>query len=421
VPTASRLLCGLALGLLLWRPVARADAPLPPGLAHFPVSDASTAQPVPVPPPLLGGASIDVSLSDSTGLNALNYSNSASLILEPSWAVGRLWLRDSPFESLSINGRWVLSRDFAGYDPAAVLPGSDHGPAVPCANLTPNNQGTVIATDQTVPRCSYPNSYRFEPGDLSISVTNPGIYRIPKANISINPSIRVTLPFSYQSQYATIITILQAAIGLNRTFFDGRLSVGYSFSATKFFNRSITPVIQAASGDLTGFVTPQYSAADVASNTAAFYADQGNASPPGGFNSSWSISDVFTIGYHPIRHLRFGLTYIISDAFSYTASCASGSYAGVSTNPCTNSQAVASATGTGQVYSQDIRDSQIFWLSATYDLNEWVSFYLSWVNASPLRMPNNAVYEPFITTDYNAFTNVSLGATFSLGAVDESH
>ena len=313
----------------------------------------------------------------------------------------------------------MLTDDLAGFDPSAINPDSNHGEAQPCSNLQTTQQGTVNVSDSTVKRCSYPQTYRPLPGDLSFSISNPGIYKIPVLGASrINPSIqRVVVPLSYQSQYATLITSLQGAVGFSRSFFHDKFSIGYSFGATKYFDRSNSPVAQASAPPLTGFAANNYGAnsAEVTQNNAAFYASDANVSSLG-FNSSYSFSHVFSIGYNPIKRLSFSLLYILSDSFSYGAPCGVQDIEGVSTNPCANANTVAGGKGTTSV---DIHDSQIFWLSANYQFTSWVGVSLAWVNASPLRTAANITYQPFISTNYDAYTNITLGATFSLGHDEE--
>jgi hypothetical protein len=384
-----------------------------------------------IPQPKLAGFSLDLSFSDGTALNAENYSNGLSLLLEPNWAVGLQYLKNTPFKTLNIGAKFSVGRALAGYDPSSVTPDNGTGPLGTCSNVAINSAGSV--DPGSISRCNTgPNNYRFEPSDLSFTIATPGIYKIPLADVRLNPSVRVTVPLSYQSRYASIITVLQAAIGAGRSFLNDKISVGYSFSFSKYFDRYATPQIQTTTApNAAGLVTNNYDNNAVTSNNAGFYANEANASPPGGFNSSYGFSNVFNVGYQPIKKLSFSVTYVLSSSFSYAGNCGDGTYGGVTTNPCANANAVAQSSSSSYFSNAaqngwkqgtagiNIRDSQTFVLSASYDVTNWASVFLQWVNASPLRDQANNVYQPFISTNYNAFTNVSLGASFSLGHGDE--
>lgn len=384
-----------------------------------------------IPQPKLGGFTMDLSFSDSTALNAENYSNGLGLTLSPAWAVGSKFLKNTPFKALNISGRFSIGRSLAGYDPTGVTPDNGIAPLGTCSDVKTNTNGTV--DPNSINRCQLPaNNYRFEPSDLLITVSNPGIYKIPVADVRINPSVRLTVPFSYTSRYATLQAALQAAVGASRTFLDNKLSVSYSFSFSKNFHKYATPTLQTRSPEGNGgLISPGYDAASVASNDVAFYANASATSPAGGFNTSYGFSNVFNVGYQILPKLGVSATYVIGSSFSYAGACATGTYGGVTTNPCDNADKVAQSSSINSSYSQasragwregtagiNIRDSQTFVFGASYDATNWASVYLQWVNSSPLRAPNNTLYQPFISTNYNAFTSVSLGASFSLGNPD---
>ena len=118
---------------------------------------------------------------------------------------------------------------------------------------------------------------------------------------------------------------------------------------------------------------------------------------------------------------KLGVTagYVIGSSFSYAGACGLVSYNGVTTDPCANAESVAQSGWHQSSGGIDIRDSQTFLLSASYDVTNWASLYLQWVTAGPLRDQANNLYQPFISTNYNAFTNISLGFTVSIGHGDD--
>src|SRR6185503_14927247 len=125
--------------------------------------------------------------------------NSIYQLFEPSWSLGKVaFPKASPFSRLSIGMRWPLTYTLAGYDPTAVTPDNSHGTPTPCSDLTPSENGSINASQ--VQRCPYSNTYRATPGDLSITVSNPGIVTIPAVGVRFNPGIRFTVPLSYESR-----------------------------------------------------------------------------------------------------------------------------------------------------------------------------------------------------------------------------
>jgi len=60
------------------------------------------------------------------------------------------------------------------------------------------------------------------------------------------------------------------------------------------------------------------------------------------------------------------------------------------------------------------RDAQWFWLTASYQINDWLGASIALITISPQRKPDGSLRQPFISTDYNAFSQVSFGLTLSI-------
>jgi len=400
-----------------------ASAQMAPPVPATPAS----AAPTPDAPPRFKGFSLDYSVSDSTGLNAVNYNNSLSQLFEPKWSLGKvLFPSTSRFSKLAIAARLPLNYTFAGYDPAALASNSDHGTPVPCSNLTPSSNGTVDPNQ--VQRCTYNNTYRPTLGDLTVAISNPGLFTIPGIDVKVNPGLRVTIPLSYESRYATMNFAVQGSLGVGRTFFDKKLSVGYSFGATKYSYQYTAATIQTQAPEATdGFIAGGYHMSDINDATASFYSDPGRAGSGAALNSSFAFSHGLTVGYNFSEKLNLSLLYMISNSFAYEASgCGTGSYGGVQTDPCANAEAVAHAsrgTANGTLtsgWSDSVggrahRDSQIFSASLSYQFTDWVGVSASWATFSPLRYADNSFRQPFVSTNYDSFSSLSVGATFSMG------
>jgi hypothetical protein len=375
------------------------------------------------------GIDANLSISEDSGINALNYSNDLAFFLDATWTPARAIpsLRDDPnFSRLQLKASWGVIQYLTGFSSAAVIPDNSHGEPTTCSNLTPNSQALVLVSDQSVQRCNYPNTYRPLVRNLDVSVSVPNVYEIPRAKISLAPALHVIVPLSLQSQYATLVTAVQAVMGFSRSFLYDSLTLSYAIAGTRYFNQYKNPQVQTVGPDLSGAVAPGYSASEVAANNASFYSATANQTSPGGFNAEWAMSNSISLSYQATTWLAVQASYTLSSSFSYVGACPNVNV-GVVTNPCANANAVAQSTAINPNYNvasqlgwvqgiagRDITDSQIFRLGLTANITEWAGLDLTWVNFSPLRTAANIVYNPFISTDYNAFTYISLGLNVNL-------
>ncbi len=367
-----------------------------------------------------GGFTIDYSISDSSTLNTLNYSNGLANYFEPAWAVGARYLKGTPFSKLSVSARVVLTDWLASYDPSTVTPGSDLGYAPRCSDIQQSSAG--VTDPNSVQRCPTSANHRWLLDDTWLVLSDPGVYTIPGANIKVSPTVKLVLPTSLASQYATLRLTTGASVGLSRTFLGDKLKVGFTFGASKNFHGSTAPQLDSSGAPVSnGSVTGNYQLSDVTSDSADFYLDPSRQTP-GGLNASWGMSEMLGLGYSPLKKLSFSALYVLLHSFSYDAT-ASGCLVeagGTMVDSCQNANDVAkSSNGVGTSGGVSISDTQVFWVTANYQLYPWVGISLAWITGSPLRHPDNSLRQPFISTDYNAFTQVSLGATFSFpGSTD---
>lgn len=359
------------------------------------------------------GFAMDYSLYDATSLNAVNYTNEISMYFLPRWNLGRLWMKSTPFERLAISGRFVLAYDPVGYDEGSYAAGSDLGPAQPCSNLTPSTNGGVIDASQ-VKRCDYPQNHRWDPGDIWLTISNARIVTIPKVGINISPSIRFVLPTSKQSQYQTLQLGLTGGLRADRSFFGDKFGLSYTLLATKNFHRFTSPVGQETSF---GTADPQigYSENYHLSNALA---PGGGADPFNATsfsrNSSYGFTHIFGIDINPTDKLSFSILYILVDNFRYP--WPDNDTITVNGQPHDLQEAgqkVAANSGSN-VLRQGHADSQIFWATVGYQALDWLNVSLSLITASPQRHPDGTPRQPFLSVDYNAFSQVSFGATVSL-------
>lgn len=363
------------------------------------------------------GFAMDFSVYDSSGLNGTYYNNTLDFYFLPNWQVGRLLLKGTRFERLILGGRFVLSRPLAGFDEGYFNEYSNLGPAKQCANLQTSTQGGIVDVSQ-VGRCDVPRNYRWDYGDVVLSLVAPRVYTIPVVGININPGIIGTIPASVQSRFQTTRFALGATLGLNRGFL-GRLNARYTLGFTKLFHKYTTP---RASED--GAPLEDGTIANNVRLSQAFDSSLANAptdvrtnpyffSTVGGRNPNFGLSHIFGLDITATEALSFSVMYILRQSFPYTVPCVSD-YANVSgIDLCANGSEVASKSGS-DITLEPQRVSQIFWVSAGYQINDWLNISASLVTASPQKAPDNSVRQPFLYVNANNFSSVSLGASFSI-------
>src|SRR3954463_15292840 len=129
---------------------------LPARAARAQLANALTGTPTETEEPSRHGVDLDLTLSDSSGLNAVgqNYRNELSVYLEPRWAAGRVLLPQAGrWSKLSLSARFVVTQALAGTSEEFF--GSDvrSGPQGTCSNIVPSPDGAVIDPGQ-VRRCN---------------------------------------------------------------------------------------------------------------------------------------------------------------------------------------------------------------------------------------------------------------------------
>lgn len=364
-------------------------------------------------PPKLGGFQFDFSLYDDTGLNRENYNNGLSMYFEPTWAMGKLFFRDTRFSRLALAARFSIGRQFAGYDPGSYSEFSDNGFAVRCSNLQVAANGTVDPT--LVRRCQYDASRRWDYSDLWFTLRNPRIYTIPTILVNLNPSIRGVVPTSAQSRYETLRFALTGYLGVNRLFLNDRISLGYTFGFTKYFHEYTTPgTIKSGSRLRDDMIANGYQYADVESTNLNFLSDPSRIGTIDGLNPDFSLSHMFDASFDITSKLNLDVLYVLRNGFAYEARCGLQEYGNVITDACANANTVAKTSNGVGTAGRAHKDSQIFWLTLSYQALDWLNVSVAWVTAAPLRKADNSYRQAIISTNYDAFTTISIGTTVTI-------
>jgi hypothetical protein len=366
---------------------------------------------------IMGGFDIDLTLSDSSGLNAVgeNYRNELSMYFEPRFALGKRLFRDSKvWSKLSVAGRFVLTRALTGTSDEGFGSTVNQGPLVPCSHPTPSADGGIIDPNQ-VARCDVqPNSRRFDYSDVWLNVGLPRFARIPRADIDLSTSVRFVIPTSAESQFATLRLGVSGSLGLSRAFLHDKLRIGYNFGASKNFHAYSTAGISTGRNGAAAEEGTNSSSPISGTGLSNFYADPTRAAT-GTFGTSYSFSNGLSAHYTVSPKWDADLLYLWTDGFSYPHRCDYGLPA-VDVNTCSTGAAVAGSSGTS-IDSVGHRRAQVLWATVNYNFRPWMQFSLAWVNWAPREKPDSSYRQPFYSTDYNAFSSVILSASTSLEEV----
>ena len=356
------------------------------------------------------GLSMDFAAYDTSATNATYYYNTLDMYFLPTWAVGRLAFKGTRFERLALSGRFTLSRPLAGYDEAYFNQYADQGPLTPCSNLTTSTQGGTI-NPADVQRCPHNAQYRWDYSDIQLIVSNGRLFTIPGVKINFNPSIIFGLPTSLQSRFATLRLTMAAALGFSRVFFEGKLNARYTLNASKNFHEFTTTHIDAA---------PQQTGPR--SNIGeGYFSDDAQiltfTQGAGARSQSYGFGHIFGLDISPTDALSFTIMYILRQGVPYETpdSIDYGNVKGL--DGCASGQAVAGNSGSAISCDTVLRVNQIFWLSAGYQVNDWLNVSASFITASPQRKPDGSLRQPFADFGANGFSQVSFGASLSIDKV----
>lgn len=372
-------------------------------------------------PLYFNGLGMDFSLSDSSGTYAGEhlYQNSWAMYLLPSWKAGERFFKNQPaLKRLTVSGRFILSGEFAGtgdqYRTGNVDPSSQH---TGCATPTPGNGGVVDTSNLAY--CQSGSGRRADYSDIGLAARDT-VYTVPRAEIAITPGLATAIPLSAESRAKGFITSLQPSVALGRTFLQKKLSAKYSFGFTKYFYSSNVPVYRNIDGSNVNdgqgtrdARNPQLGAGAVSSTGLEQF-----ATGPGGFNPSYGVSHIFDVTVAPTEKFSVLVRYVLADTFKQSApGCTfnAGPGAGV-VDLCQNDQAVAGHSG-AQVLGRGDSGSQQFWVSADYQLLDYLGAGVALITAAPQRHPDGSWQQPFLTTDAKNYSSLNFSLTLTTEAL----
>ena len=365
--------------------------------------------------PRFYGLTFDLTTADGSGLNSVghNYRNDFVWYFEPAWNIGQMYLRGTRWRALQLQARFSVTANVSGTDEANFTGYSNStGPQGTCGSPSINDNGGAV-NPGTVAYCNPPpNNRRADYSDLWLTLRSPRIYTVPKIAVYLNPALRVVLPTSLESQYATMVMSFTPSISVGRTFWHDKLRAGYGFGFTKFIHRYTTPQLNPSAGGQASTIGGNYHDGAYGAGLSNFYLDPSRVGTIGGYNPSFTLTHTISGGVQINDKWSVDVLYLIVDAFSYDHSCTM-QVNGITYNTCSAGDAVA-ANSNASLSRPGHRDSQVFWATIGYQPVDWLGLSLAWINWAPLQKPDTSYRQGLISTDYNAFTTIQLAATITV-------
>jgi hypothetical protein len=379
----------------------------------------------PVEAPRFYGFTFDFTASDSSGLNSVgqNYANDLILYFEPTWNIGKQFLRDSKhWRGLHLAGRFVVTQNLAGVTDSNFSGVANAGPSGTCFRGLPSEVGGVVDPTQ-VPYCNpIGNDRRTDYSDLWLTLRAPRVVTIPKLGLPINPSLRVILPTSEQSRFQTLIMAVAIGVGTGRAlpFWKDRIRLGYSFLFNKNFHQSPSPIFrsspQSNSFQGPGSITNGSNPYDYSGTASANYFVGGREGAISNSND-YSFLNIFSGGIQFHEKVSFDAFYIISSGIRYGQDCTGAvNVQGQDINLCQTGDAVAGASGTF-LSRPGFSHTQVLWVTLSYQVLDYLGLSLAWINSAPLTYRNGTYRQGVVSVDYDAFSSLSISATLSIDGV----
>lgn len=177
---------------------------------------------------LLKGFDLSLTVFNSSGVyfGAEGYTNTFTLWVEPSFAIGARLFRGSWLEKLSFSARLPIEAEVIGND--ARFRGTGFASS---ALYNPEALAVIDSQPGAVDGAAHRTAIL---GDAWLSLAHGRLFTIPGLAVDASSSLRAAIPTSTGSRNAGLLTALGLGLNLERKFFE-RLSLGWSGRATKYF------------------------------------------------------------------------------------------------------------------------------------------------------------------------------------------
>lgn len=191
--------------------------------------------------PALGGFDLALTTYDSSGVYFApeGYTNTLSLWLEPSFAIGRRFARGTWWEPLRFSVRFMTDFELSGSDPRF------RGRSFQNPMFAPEQVPVDRANAPPPGVVDGPQHMGASISDLWLLLGHGHLWTVPGARVSISTMLRGLVPVSQSSRNSGLVTALSATFFFERIF--GPVALGYAVRPTKWFFTRTVPELQGPS------------------------------------------------------------------------------------------------------------------------------------------------------------------------------
>ena len=349
-------------------------------------TSAEVAPDKPDVPARLGGFDLNLTLFNSSGVffGAEGYTNTFTLWVAPSFAIGKRLFKNRWLEPLTVSARVPFEFEVVGND--ARFRGT--GFASPSLLSSPEQLPITQAQQPPTGQIDGPVHQAALLEDTWVAVSHPKLFTLPRAEIVFGAGMRFVLPTSAASRQAGLITA--GSIGLFAERELGAFTLNYAVRPTKyFFTRSVPPLNS----------TP---------GTFTLNGQQQQTYEPGSTgvgNPNWGVIHGLSVGVKLPKGFALSAMYYLFHISPFHPSVCTVD--GVPTaDVCTDGKLV------GDVRQGAMRTDQWFlaeveWKNPLFTAGLGISTY------RPLENPDGTISQPFFVANRNNYTTVYLSLSAS--------
>jgi len=236
----------------------------------------------------------------------------------------------------------------------------------------------LFSYEYTLPQ--NPTGRRYNWSDLQFGLSAPRVFTERHTGVSVSPSIGLSAPISYTSQWNGSVTNLALGAGFSRSFIHDRLTVNYRLGGSHGFFIHPAVIVSTSTGG----------SSDANGNPIFLCRASDTYCASNGMNTDWTVSNTVSVDFKITEKLSVAASYWLTNTWRYAAADGTDIYTpqavDSSGNPVANS-------GMGRT------DSVVTSLSANYELTRYVNLSAGTYTTSPPKtMDNQGFRNPFFDT-----------------------